>query len=161
MECDEDAFKRWQQFAYDVTLLAAQHPVNPKAMFPVCERLTFSVLKVAGLLALVERRSRIMMRHVVKAIALADTWVQCSEVLVSQVCNNGFAKDISEVEQYVASQVNQTVRYQTLLVKFQGRFEDSRRLSEVLDYCQKKGTLVDMVKSKKPEDRYIKYINRA
>ena len=156
--CEPEAFKRWQEFSYDLTLLAANHPVNPKAMFPICERLSYSVLKVAALVAMYERSDMIRMRHMLKAISLADTWAQCSEILVTDVLNNGFAKDIAEIEQYVASQENRSVKYKQLLTKFQGKFDNPKRLTEVLQYCISKGTLKDVLVNKASKERVVMYV---
>lgn len=159
IQCDDDAFRRWQVYAYDVGLLAANHPTNPRQMFPVCERMSFSVLKVAALLALVERSDTIRMRHVLKAIAVADTWAKCSEALVNEVCNNGFAKQVREIETYVSSQTNSAVRYEHLLTKFQSHFDDPRQLRSVLDFCQQKGTLKDIIVNMKTGERVLQYVS--
>ena len=127
-------------------------------MFPICERLSYSVLKVAALVAMYERSDMIRMRHMLKAISLADTWAQCSEILVTDVLNNGFAKDIAEIEQYVASQENRSVKYKQLLTKFQGKFDNPKRLTEVLQYCISKWTLKDVLVNKASKERVVMYV---
>ena len=168
LSIDDDAFERWQVFAEEVTTLAADHPINARYLVPIAERMHFSVLKVAALLSMVTVSNastekagdlgRIRLPHVVKAISLADTWVRCSEIFVQEVCSNGFNKDVSLIEKYVASRPEQSTKYTDLLNKFQSTFDNPRRVDEILDYCRKKGTLIDVVRSKRAGDRYVSYI---
>lgn len=159
MKCEDDAFARWQQYAYDSTLIAAEHPTNARALFPIMERQSYSVLRVAALLALVERNRTIKMRHVYKAIQLGETWARCAEMLVNEVASSGLARDIREVESYVASHEG-AVTYAQLLTRFQSVFDDPRRLKEVLNFCSQKGTLIDTIVNPKTKERVIRYIQR-
>lgn len=156
LRCTEEAYDRWQQFAYDVQYLAASHPTTPAALFPVCERLSFSVLRVSGLIAMAHGEEVIRLSHVVKAISLADTWVRCSEVLVANVINTGFSQDVSKVEKFVASQPQGRTTHQHLLTKFQSEFDSPTRVSEILSFCTKKGTLREAVSIDK--ERIISYV---
>lgn len=164
----DEAFARWQRFAEDVTVLAKSHPLLSKYLFPICERMYFSVLKVAALLAMASvdpskktsaaDLGRIEIRHVVKAIALADTWVRCTEIFVQEVTNSGLARDIREVEAFVASRPQGAVPYRELMSRFQASFDSPRRFEEVLEFCRKKGSLRDVVRSKRAGDRYVQYV---
>lgn len=144
LSVDEDAFLRWQSAAYDLTHAAANHPLNPKAMFPTCERLSFSILKVAALLAMVDCRDTVQMGDVVKALSLGETWARCTEVLITEVCNNGLSRDIRAVEQYLAARPNRQASKAELMEKFENRFEDPKRLTEVLMYAGTKGTITNV-----------------
>lgn len=160
IECDDDAFDRWQKYAYELGVMAANHPTHPKSMFPICDRLALSVLKLAGLLALVELEKTIRMKHILKAISVADTWVKCVEILVNEVNNNGFAKIIRDIESYVSDQPDGQVRYELLLSRFQSKFDDPRKLKQVLEFCQQKGTLRDIITNTVTKERVIRYVRR-
>ena len=162
LHCDDDAYARWQQFAYDVTWLAADHPLSPAELFPICERLSYSTLRIAGLLAMVDKTDTINMRHILKAISLASVWVPCTEVLVREVSNNGFSKDIADVEQFVSSQKGGMVSYEYLLMKFKNKFDNPRRMTEVLQYAQSMGTLTEVVLNEHGEKkRYVKFTRQG
>ena len=162
LKCEQDALERWKCFAYDVTFLAANHPLNAVALFPTCERLSFSALRVAALLAMTEMKDTIELRHVVKAIDLAGTWARCAEALVNQVDSNGFSRMVSDVEQWVASQPGHHVSYAALVTKFQNKFDGPEALTRVLMHCQKKGTLRDVLPNpERPGDREVVYTARA
>lgn len=159
--CDDDALERWKRFAYDVMFLAANHPLNATALFPTCERLSYSALRIAALLAMTEQKDTIELRHVVKAIDLAGTWVRCSEALVVQVDSNGFSRMVSDVEQWVASQPGHRAPYASLLTKFQSKFERPEQITQILIHCQRKGTLKDILPNPdRPGDREVVYVAR-
>lgn len=138
---DEDAFTRWKQYAFDLTQAAANHPLNPRAMFPTCERLSYSVLKVAALLAMTERRHSVGMRHLLKAIYLAETWVRCTEVLITEVCNNGLARDVRALEKFLSEQPGKSADKATIMARFENRFDDPKRVMEIIKYANGKGTV--------------------
>ena len=161
LNCDPDAFRRWQDFSMEVTTAAATHPLNPKPLFPSCERLAFTVLRVAGLLAMVETKRTIEMRHVLKAIALGTVWARGLEVLVARVCETEFTREVAKIERYVASADTGAVTYADLLTKFQSEFSDPRLLTRALEYAHKKGTLVDQMLGPRSEDRKIVYVRRT
>jgi len=132
------------------------------ALFPTCERLSFSALRVAALLAMTEMKDTIELRHVVKAIDLAGTWARCAEALVNQVDSNGFSRMVSDVEQWVASQPGHRVSYAALVTKFQNKFDGPEALTRVLMHCQKKGTLRDILPNPdRPGDREVVYTART
>lgn len=160
LECTPEAFRRWQDFAMDVTTAAATHPLNPKALFPTCERLAYTVLRVAGLLAMVECKRTIDMRHVLKAIALGTTWACGAEILVARVCETEFTREVAMIEQFVAESPGGSVAYTDLLTKFQSKFQDPRLLTRALEYSHSKGTLVDQITGPRKKDRKVVYVRR-
>lgn len=160
LECTSEAFRRWQDFAMDVTTAAATHPLNPKALFPTCERLSYTVLRVAGLLAMVECKRTIEMKHVLKAIALGTTWARCTEILVARVCETEFTREVAMIERFVADSTGSSVTYADLLTKFQSKFSDPRLLTRALEYSHRKGTLVDQITGPRKQDRKIVYVRK-
>ena len=160
MKCEPEAFMRWQKFAYAATWLASDHPLSARELYPMTERMTYTTLRIAALLAMMDRTDTITMKHVVKAISLADIWVPCSEVLVHEVSNNGFSKDIAEVEQFVAGAKGGQVSYEFLLTKFQNRFDNPRRMGEVLQYCQSMGSLQEIIDAK-TKKRFVRFVRKG
>lgn len=157
--CAMDAFDRWKVFAHDATEKASEHQTNSRELFPLVERMTMSTLKIAALLALVEGKKMIEMRHMLKAISLASIWMPSSESFVKEVTNSGFARMIDEIIVYVAKQPNGVVAYPKLLAKFQGSINSSRELSEALTFAQQRGMLKEELKHK-GGTRYIIFTGR-
>lgn len=158
LDITPEAFVRWQRFAYDITRLAADHPVVSKELFPICERMAFSVLRVSGLLAMLDRTAVVRLDHVIKAASLANSWAANAEALVVEVCNNGLAQDIRAIESWLSTQPDRTAPMSKLLLKFQSRWDSLRKVQEVIQFAQARGTLKEIVTGKRPEDRYLKYV---
>lgn len=151
----EEAFRRWKVFAKDATTLAAQHEMLAELVVPVVERMTFSTLKIAALLAMVERRDTVEMRHMLKAISFAHIWMPSTEVFVREVTSTGFSRDVDDMIKYVASCKDGICKFPQLLAAFQGRFNSTRQFLDALTYAQSRGMLREELVDKTPSGRRI------
>lgn len=158
LDVSPEAFVRWQRFAYDITRLAADHPVFPEALFPAMERMSYSVLRVASLLSMVDCAPRVEVEHVVKAISLVGPWASCMERLVAEVSSTGILADIKAVETWLESRPDRTATMAQLMMKFQTRWDSLKRVQEVIRFAQTRGTLQELVTGRGPDERFLKYI---
>jgi len=159
---DEGVFERWITFSEEAKVLASQHGLNSRELFPGTERLTFSVLKIAALLAMFkgpDRQGRVVvgMRHMLKAIALAPVWMASNEVFVHHVKNSDFSSKVDALINYVAKCNNGIVSIPKLMLKFQSDISGMRELKEIISYAQARGVIQEVIKGKKNHERFIKY----
>lgn len=159
---DTGVFERWIVFSEEAKVLAAQHGLNSRELFPGTERLTFSVLRIAALLAMYQGPAkdgavRVSMRHMLKAIALAPIWMASNEVFIHHVKNSNFSNKVDSLINYVARSNNSIVSIPKLMLKFQSNISGMRELKEIISYAQARGVIQEVIKGKSNNERFIKY----
>jgi hypothetical protein len=159
---EPSVFDRWITFSEEAKVLAAQHGLNSRELFPGTERLTFSVLRIAALLAMYQGPAkdgavRVSMRHMLKAIALAPIWMASNEVFIHHVKNSNFSHKVDSLINYVAKSNNSIVSIPKLMLKFQSNISGMRELKEIISYAQARGVIQEVIKGKSNNERFIKY----
>lgn len=159
---DPGVFERWITFSEEAKVLADQHGLNSRELFPGTERLTFSVLRIAALLAMYQGPGkdgamRVSMRHMLKAIALAPIWMASNEVFIHHVKNSNFSQKVDSLINYVAKSNNSIVSIPKLMLKFQSNISGMRELKEIISYAQARGVIQEVIKGKSNNERFIKY----
>lgn len=97
LRADDDAWERWQAFEREAKRMAREHSLAD-LIRPTTERMTLSVLKLAGLFAMHERKKRIGLKHMLSAIAYAGGWFRDALIMAGGVSDTLFNKDVSKLE---------------------------------------------------------------
>lgn len=163
VEFEPGVFERWITFSEEAKAMAEQHMLNSRELFPGTERMTFSVLRIAALLAMYRGpNSRgsvvVTMREMLKAIALAPIWLSSNEVFIHHVKNSNFSNKVDKLINFVARTDGGLVSIPKLMLKFQSEISGMRELKEVITYAQARGTIREVVKGKTNSERFIEYI---
>lgn len=163
VEFNPGVFERWIDFSEEAKVLAEQHMLNSRELFPGTERMTFSVLRVAALLAMYKGpNSRglvvVTMREMLKAISLASIWLSSNEVFIHHVKNSDFSAKVDKLINFVARSNGGLVPIPKLMLKFQSEISGMRELKEIITYAQARGTIHEVVKGKTNNERFIEYI---
>ena len=163
VEFEPGVFERWIDFSEEAKVLAEQHMLNSRELFPGTERMTFSVLRIAPLLAMYQgpnlRGSVVVtMREMLKAISLASIWLSSNEVFIHHVKNSDFSSKVDKLINFVARTDNGMVSIPKLMLKFQSDISGMRELKEIITYAQARGTIREVIKGKTNNERFIEYI---
>lgn len=154
LDVEDEAMWRWHRFMYDVMYLASVHPSFPDHLMPVSERLGYTVMKVACLLAMIQLQDTVTLDHMLRAIALANDWVKYAEQFVLQVCNSSVSRDAVELQAWLASQKNEGASLQAITLRFLNRWENMKRLNEALAYSQQSGMIRSVIRGKSASERF-------
>lgn len=162
VQFEPGVFERWVVFSEEAKIMAAHHGLNSRELFPSTERMTFSVLRIAALLAMYQGPNKngsvvVTMRHMLKAIALAPIWMASSEVFIHHVKNSNFSSKVDKLINFVARSDDGLVSIPRLMLKFQQDISGMRELKEIITYAQARGAIQEVVKGKTNKDRFIKY----
>ena len=87
-------------------------------MGPSAERLRWSVLKCAALLAMHDNSPKIEYHHVLPAIAQAELWYDDLTLAVQSVAASDFQRSVQEVEDYIARARNNKRRFTDIYSHF-------------------------------------------
>ena len=163
VEFKPGVFERWIDFSEEAKVLAEQHMLNSRELFPGTERMTFSVLRIAALLAMYLGPNSagsvvVTMREMLKAISLASTWLSSNEVFIHHVKNSNFSSKVDKLINFVARTDNGLMPLPKLMLKFQSEISGMRELKEIITYAQARGVIQEVIKGKSNKDRFIKYI---
>lgn len=110
---EPDAKIRLEAFKRQVGYYADSHP-DREMVKPTTIRMSTTVRKIATLVALTEGRSIVDLRHVLIAIQQAEHWLSNLERAVEGTMSSGFAKQVDDLEKYVANGPNRTRAMQSL-----------------------------------------------
>ena len=163
VEFEPGVFERWIEFSEEAKVMAAQHALSSRELFPGTERMTFSVLRIAALLAMYSGPNAhggvvVTMRHMLKAIALAPIWMASNEVFIHHVKNSNFSNKVDKFIAFIARSENGLVPIPKILLKFQSEINGMKELKEIITYAQARGVVQEIIQGKKNSDRFIKYI---
>ena len=163
VEFEPGVFERWIDFSEEAKVLAEQHMLNSRELFPGTERMTFSVLRIAALLAMyLGPNSRgsvvVTMREMLKAIALAPIWLSSNEVFIHHVKNSNFSNKVDKLINFVARTDDGLVPIPKLMLKFQSEISGMHELKEIITYAQARGAIREVVKGKTNNERFIEYM---
>lgn len=163
VEFEPGVFERWIEFSEEAKVMAAQHDLSSRELFPGTERMTFSVLRIAALLAMYNGPNThggvvVTMRHMLKAIALAPIWMASNEVFIHHVKNSNFSNKVDKFISFIARSETGLVPIPKILLKFQSEISGMKELKEIITYAQARGVVQEVIQGKKNSDRFIKYI---
>jgi hypothetical protein len=128
------AWARYNEFVWDAGTEAERHELH-EVIAPTTDRLTKSVLKVACVLAMVEQRDQVEMRHIVKAISFAEEWFKNLTVLAGKVRESEWAKRQEEVEEALLT-MDAVVSYARAYSKVRTRFRP-REFDEIIEALER------------------------
>lgn len=95
-----EAADRWRQFKKDVSELAKSSSYA-EIIDSTSDRMTLSTLKVAALLAMDDRSSKVELRHVLQAIHYAGEWFDNSIRVASMISESEWQRDVDKLEQFI------------------------------------------------------------
>lgn len=124
------AWQRFNDFVWDIGSEAERHDLA-SVIEPTTDRLTKSTLKVACILAMVEQRDEVEMRHIVKAISFAEHWYSNLLLLAGKVRESEWAKRQEEVEEALGT-FGEVVSYSKAYNKVRSRFRP-REFGEIIE----------------------------
>lgn len=126
----DEAWKRINDFVWESGNEAARQDLA-KEIEPTVDRMAKSVIKVSCLLAMVEQRDQVELRHVVKAISFSEDWFSNLLLLAGKVRESEWAKRQDEIEEALAT-FGEVVSYAKLYAKVRSRFRP-REFAEILE----------------------------
>jgi hypothetical protein len=137
IRANDAAWKRYQQFEADVRK-AASETLYAEVIATTSERTVHSVLKLAALLAMDERKKQIELKHMLRAIGYAGEWITNAVIMASMVSESEWQRDVDKLEQFINSKggvVSYAVAYR--------HFQDKRpfEFEEMIQSLEQRGIL--------------------
>lgn len=135
----DEAWARWQQMTVLLEQLADRHPSRSEVLSPGAQRLGVATLKVAALLAMLDKTDEIQMSHMLTAIRFATEWAKYMEFMVRQVSKTAMGRDLEELEGLVMAAAK-PLSYAKALQHFKGR-KTVREFNEMVDFLMQSGSI--------------------
>lgn len=135
LRADDDAWDRLLAFQKDATR-AAEESKYSDIIGTTTERMGWTVLKVAAILAMDDRSSRIKLPHMLQAIAYAGEWFDNAVEVASMVSESEWLRQVNKVEQFIAQKgkVSKDTVYRNFPMK-------PREFQEIIDALLERGTI--------------------
>lgn len=102
-----EAEERFLQFRTDV-VIAVNDTRYRDIIETTSDRMSLSVLKLAALLAMHDRRNKIELDHMLQAIAFAGAWFDNSVKVASMISESEWQRDVNALEELVVSKGGKT-----------------------------------------------------
>jgi len=135
---DDEALERVNQWGISTYALAAANK-NAENLIPVQQRLTHSITKAAGLLALMDGTETVTLKHVLYVIAQAEEWWYSMETMASQISASDYERKLDEIEKYIASGGEERRLESSVHNKFRGYA--ARDMRDMLDSLIQQGRI--------------------
>jgi hypothetical protein len=126
LNIEPSAIERFQQFREDVQKAAANTPYA-EIIDSTSDRMTLSVLKLAGLLTMHDRGTKITLEHMLQAISYAGEWFDNAVRVASMISESEWRRDVDKLENFINSKggkVNYNVAYRAFADKRPFEFEE-------------------------------------
>lgn len=135
LRAEEDAWTRHKLFRKDVERLAGESKYA-EIIGTTSERLTWTTLKLAALLAMDDRSATIKLPHMLQAIAYAGEWFDNSVEVASLVNESEWLREVNKVEQFIAAKtkVSKDTVYRNFPMK-------PREFQEIIDALIERGSI--------------------
>jgi len=98
---DDDAWERWNEWKVESKRFIRGLP-NETIMEPARDRMAFSVLKAAGLLAIHDCSSTVSLEHLLPVLRQAEDWFQDMMRMANAIASSDFEAKADEIERMVA-----------------------------------------------------------
>ena len=134
---DLDAQVRFADFHKDVAA-KAEESQYADIIESTTERMAFSILKLAALLAMHDRMGKITLNHMLQAISYAGEFYDNASRVASMISESGWQRDVDKLEQFINSKGGRTgyaTAYRAFLDKKPIEFE------EMLNALERRGIL--------------------
>lgn len=99
---EDDAWTRWNEFEHDIEK-AVESTRHREVISSTAERMTHSVLKIAALLAMDDRKHTVSMRHMLQAISYAGDWFRNLVKVAGMISESEWEREVSDLEKFVVS----------------------------------------------------------
>lgn len=145
-----DAWHRLQRAKWDIYNTAQQHEMA-EVLLPTTDRMGTSVMKCAVLLAMAERCTRVEMRHVLKAMHLAEEWYTSTATIAGRIMHTSWSAQQEEMLTMIRSRID-GVTQQEVYSRFRTKLQE-KDIESIVNVLLKAGMI-----RKIPEKGRIRYI---
>lgn len=115
---EKDAWERLNKALYKAVLWAEHHPKYRKILKPTIQRSMHQILKVATLLAMSERETRVQMRHLLRALKFGEQCFQHLLVVLDRINQTDRTKMLDDIVMTVVAQGEKGINAHQLYNKF-------------------------------------------
>lgn len=117
-----EAWQRYLDVKWEIYETAKNHELN-EVLLPTTDRMGTSVMKCAVLLAMSEKMERVEMRHVLKAIALAEEWYSATAMIAGRILHSSWSARQEELLAAAKSRVD-GITQQELYSRYRTRMQE-------------------------------------
>lgn len=118
----DEAWKRYLDAKWTIYDTANKHELS-EVLLPTTDRMGTSVMKCAILIAMSEKANRVEMRHVLKAIALAEEWYQATATIAGRILHSSWSARQEELLTAARSRVD-GITQQELYTRYRTRMQE-------------------------------------
>lgn len=134
----DEAWDRLNTFVWDLTVQAEDHKLS-EMLAPSADRMSKSTMKIACLLAMVEREMEVGMPHLLKAVSLAEEWYSHLIEIAAKVRESQWQQQQEEVTKELAT-LPDPVAQNKLYAKVRGRYKP-REFEELMQALENGGVI--------------------
>lgn len=117
-----EAWKRYLDVKWDIYETAKNHEMS-EVLLPTTDRMGTSVMKCAVLLAMSEKLTQVEMRHVLKAIALAEDWYRSTALIAGRIMHSSWSARQEELLTAAKSRID-GITQQELYTRYRARMQE-------------------------------------
>jgi hypothetical protein len=147
-----DAWHRLQKAKWEIYRTAKDHEMA-EVLLPTVDRMGTSVMKTAVLLAMAERFTQVEMRHVLKAMFLAEEWYGATARIVGRIMHSSWSAQQEEVLTMVRSRID-GVTQQEIYSRFRTKLQE-KDIESIINVLLKAG-MVRKIIERGGRIRYIR-----
>lgn len=118
----DEAWQRYLDVKWDIYEAALNHELS-EVLSATTDRMGTSVMKCAVLLAMSEKMERVEMRHVLKAIALAEEWYSATALIAGRILHSSWSARQEELLAAAKSRVD-GITQQELYSRYRTRMQE-------------------------------------
>ena len=97
-----DAKKRFDEWSVPLSK-ETYYSQDSDVLFPTIERMKFSIMKSAALLAMADSRDTVELLDVLHALAQGELWYRDARRMASEISSTDYESKLDEVEKYIAT----------------------------------------------------------
>jgi len=118
---EPDAWQRLMDVRWDIYNAAQQHEMA-EVLTPTTDRMGTSVMKCAVLLAMSEKEPKVKMRHILKAIWLAEDWYTATAKIAGRIMHSSWSAQQEEILSMVSGRKDGVTEYE-IYSRFRARMQ--------------------------------------
>jgi hypothetical protein len=140
------AWDRLQKAKWEIYQKAKEHE-QAEALLPTTDRMGTSLMKCAVLIAMSEREPKVSMRHVLKAMQLAEEWYTSTATIAGRIMYSSWSASQEEVLTKIRSQVD-GVTEQEIYARFRTKMQE-KEIESILTVLMRAGLIMKVIDKKR------------
>lgn len=151
---DDDAWERLDDARWSLIEAAKEHEMA-EVLLPTSDRMGISMMKCAILIAMAEGKDKVTMRHLLKAMELAEEWYRATAKIAERIMHSKWSAQQEEILAVISSRTDGVTQYE-IYSRFRAKLQE-RDIDSALSVLTK-ANQIRRIDEKGGRVRYIRLI---